>query len=111
MAITELVIDRAKWGKSALLNPDGTMCCLGFLSKACGVEDVQMLGVSYPKYEWIKSNGLNKEFAANTGDQLSRAAQINDSTDMPIADKEIQLTALFAKNGIALSFTGDHRSE
>lgn len=35
--ITELVIDRAKWGVGALLNRDGTMCCLGHLSVACGI--------------------------------------------------------------------------
>lgn len=50
----KLTIDRSKWwrgngsGESRLLRPDGTMCCLGFLGRACGYTDEQLLDVTTP---------------------------------------------------------------
>ena len=113
MAITELVIDRARWGTTALLNTDGTMCCLGFLSRACGVPYEQMLNVSFPRYGWANEFGVNIEFVAElTADRVHRlAAEINDNTNYSKEQKETMLIDLFAKNGITLSFTGEHRSE
>jgi len=109
MPITELVIDRARWGTSALLNKNGTMCCLGFFSKACGVPDEQMLNVSFPEYRWTYEFGLNKEFAGLHAHTV--AAKINDNDEYSKEQKEIMLIDLFAKNGITLSFTGEHISE
>lgn len=117
MAITKLVIDRAKWGTSALLSKDGTMCCLGFLSKACGVPDEDMLDVPYPRFKWVDMFGVNTEFAARDFDVLvapgtpapTAAAAINDSSTLSMEQKETQLIELFANNGIELSFTGEKR--
>lgn len=113
MAITELTIDRARWGTSALLNKDGTMCCLGFLSKACGVPDEWMLNVSFPRRGWASEFDVNIEFVRL--DVYARspadAAKINDSNEYSKEQKETMLIDLFARNGITLSFIGEHRSE
>lgn len=108
--ITELIIDRAKWGTGSLLRSDGKMCCLGFLSKACGVPNELILHSGYPYYEWIKEFGLNKEFAApiHSASRSTSAAIINDSTVLSNEVKEAKLIKLFADNGITLSFVGEH---
>lgn len=105
MPVTELIIDRTRWGQAALLNNDGTMCCLGFLSKACGVSDDLLVGVAYPQLAWINRFGVNKEFAG----AVALAASINDSSQYTKEEKEIILIQLFKDNGIALTFTGNHR--
>jgi hypothetical protein len=116
MAIKELIIDRARWGQSALLNKDGTMCCLGFLSKACGVHDEVMLDVALPRFDWIKEYNINKEFGIGTALAIDRAsaagaaAKINDDNSISKSEKETKLIELFAKNNINLSFIGEHRA-
>jgi hypothetical protein len=114
MAIKELIIDRARWGQSALLNKDGTMCCLGFLSKACGVHDEVMLDVAFPRFDWINKYNINKEFvflfpSLSLGDP-EMAAKINDDNSISKSEKETKLIELFAKNNINLSFIGEHRA-
>lgn len=51
-----VVIDRAKWAiprqtnSPSLLDADeATRCCLGFLGKACGIQDEELRHVSYPR--------------------------------------------------------------
>jgi hypothetical protein len=113
MAIKKLIIDRARWGQSALLNKDGTMCCLGFLSKACGVHDEVMLGVAFPRFDWIKEYNINKEFgdrAGVYGGVAGEASKINDDNSISKSEKETKLIELFAKNNINLSFIGEHRA-
>lgn len=114
MAVSELVINRAKWGERHLLNSDGTMCCLGFLSKACGVDDSLLLGKGFPLVEWTTKYGVNTEFTRPPSSNplvASIAASINDGALYTKSEKEAQLITLFADNGITLSFTGEHRSE
>lgn len=113
--ITELVIDRTKWGTGSLLRPDGKMCCLGFLSRACGVPDELMLNNGYPAYNWIKDFNFNKEFSSRAAVLVARAnaprftaVNINDSTVLSNEVKEAKLIKLFADNGITLSFVGEH---
>lgn len=115
--ITELVIDRARWGTHALKNSDGTMCCLGFLSEACGyggkLRHVDPYGVDcgigLPRPEWVN---VPETFRGGwpAGRWLdhgaTHAATINDSCLLSWADKESELISLFGKNGIKLSFTG-----
>lgn len=105
MNITELVIDRAKWGKGALLNSEGKMCCLGFLSKACGVPDEEIKYVPFPHTNWDK---IPTAFRGNTP-ACSKAAAINDEyTQEPQTpeEREAALISLFSEKGIALRFTG-----
>lgn len=60
MALTHLTIDRKTWAngdqltlmgdpvESILLDSTGSRCCLGFLGKACGLEDDQLRGIGTP---------------------------------------------------------------
>lgn len=109
--ITELVIDRAKWGKGALLTNEGKMCCLGFLSVACGYE--LPLDTGYPFNYWtdidVKWRGALPA-RCDAGDFALRASTINDS-DHSWADKETMLIKLFAEDNIKLSFVGEHMSD
>lgn len=112
--ISELVIKRSEWGQGALRRLDnGKMCCLGFLSKACGVPDSELFEhgciLAYPRYEWIDKYGLNAwaarlPWALPPSTLAGLAAEINDSDVYTIAEKEEKLTKLFAENGIALTF-------
>lgn len=109
--ITELVIDRAKWGKGSLHNTDCTKCCLGHLSTACGVPDSEMPAdgkMGYPREAWVKKYGVPEQLAWTRQISLSntnQAAVINDNTD-PDEIKEPKLIRLFREHGIALSFVG-----
>lgn len=133
--ISKLVIDRAKWGKGLLLTDDGKMCCLGFLCKAAGLEDDDIIGRGYPKDAGKGLNGGLKEKDINdklakipdrflgleeyqggyaygpsledsAGDVGISAAEINDDDDMPWTEKEYRLKILFKAHGIKLSFKG-----
>lgn len=103
--ITELVIDRAKWGKGALLTNEGKMCCLGFLSVACGYE--LPLDTSYPFNYWTD---IDVKWRRPFGTLALRASTINDS-DHSWVDKETMLIKLFAEDNIKLSFIGEPRSD
>lgn len=112
--ITELVIDRSKWGTGALENEDGSMCCLGFLSKACGYTDLfvgrrPMNQMTYPRFEWDNVPEVFRDtmtrLPSDACTAWAEAAKINDGNDT-WADKEVKLISLFAKHGIALTFVG-----
>lgn len=116
MKIKELVIDRAMWGQGVLFRqepddmagPKGSMCCLGWLSRACGVSDKDMYYMGYPSSTWVS---VPAEFTdAHAGRAARLAAGINDG-NKSLPDKEAELIKLFADNGIALSFVGTHWSE
>lgn len=126
MEIKKLAIDRALWGKNALLrkkdptDPDeGKMCCLGHLGRACGISTKSLVGRAMPgkdiiahrkypaaflakptKVKYRNSNGNVEEDSV-----ADRAAEINDSDRRP-AIKERMLITLFKKANITLSFTG-----
>lgn len=91
-----LVLDPAKWargcknGPSSLLNTKGTMCCLGFLGKALGAGDTQILKRDMPydtgPYGKYWSNLANIPWpealmGAGADDLSAEIAEIND--DMP----------------------------
>lgn len=115
----KLVIDRSKWGCGALLNKDGTMCCLGFLSKACGYNELRLpapdwydsptsSALGFPDPDWVNVPApfivLEKD---TTGKAVWRtAAKINDDVKITWASKESLLITLFAKHGVELSFEG-----
>lgn len=116
MTLTEFSIDRAKWGSGALLR-DGRMCCLGFMSKACGVPDDMLEGRLFPGYKWpvpeaFKPSAPRPTDVPNT-DRARGAAvdasNINDDKGIDWPDKEVQLIKLFKEHGITLSFYGEHQ--
>lgn len=125
----ELVIDRSRWvfginqdilGKSRMLNPEGNMCCLGFVCHAAGVGTDDM-NTFYPAGVFLKlkkqdfltlpilttSHGATSSWAA-------RAAYLNDRETgegpafKPITTKqrEGQLKRHFREEGIKLTFKG-----
>lgn len=103
--IKKLTIPREKWGKGSLLLPDGKMCCLGHLGKACGYTDDQLRGNGMPgevsNWGYKYPNAFKDMYGA---DEI--AAQINDADNMSGPEKERQLKILFKSRGIKLNFTG-----
>jgi len=110
----KLVIDRKQWlrgeggHRSYLLRKsDRKMCCLGFFSLACGLREDQILGVVSPR-DLLDSptqmsflfddEGLSSSFV---GDHLMAT---NDDPSLHDADREKNITRLFAENGIEVSF-------
>jgi hypothetical protein len=124
----KVTIDRSKWktgciseyatgrGTTYLLNGDGFMCCLGFCSKALGIEDAIMLNKSYPSNIYCEAlensklvfNAFNKKFDTNLA---SAAVVINDSSSTPPETKEKQLLELFNDSVFELEFIGEYTKE
>lgn len=46
--IKKFTINYKKWGQSEMRSPDGKMCCLGFLGKACGYKASELTGYGMP---------------------------------------------------------------
>lgn len=125
MEIKKLVIDRALWGKGALLreknagDPDaGKMCCLGHLGRACGISTKSLVGRGMPSRDITAHRKYPAAFLAkpirvkyrnysniDEADIAPLAAEINDSDRRP-ATKERMLVTLFKKANITFSFTG-----
>lgn len=108
MPVNKLVIPRELWGMRRLLNSNGTMCCLGHLSKACGITDEQMGVHSYPLSEWTTVNKWARDPRSGRSPSATAAA-LNDGTgdysNITLEKREELLVALFKKNGVELSFT------
>lgn len=121
----KVTIDRSKWrtgagsiystghGATYLLNSDGFMCCLGFCSKALGIEDTAMLDKNYPSDIYCEAlensklvfNVFNKKFDTNL---TSAAVVINDFSSTPPETKEKQLLELFNDSVFELEFIGEY---
>ncbi len=138
--MTSLTIDRLKWargknnGVSALLNPDGNMCCLGFAAlQITGLTEEQIAG--YGQYEeltdetdFLIEHGTpfcepfdgEDDWGPTIADTKfhNQAVEINDfvlgttcinygnrNVYMETeAEREEQLTELFKENGIDVTF-------
>lgn len=117
----KFVIDRNRWrsghngsiktgeGNTQLLNREGYMCCLGFISQQCGVPDDKLLGSEWPS-ETDVTFFLTYERSGELFDKqlVNNAVSINDDENIPIEIKEQQLIALFAAAGYELEFIGDY---
>lgn len=123
----KLVIDRSKWHRgegsqgSALLRiGDEKMCCLGFYALASGFSKEEIRGRHYPdslerpwacailKSEADPANTCRLEAFHDTPvvcTELGRkAAWHNDRSDISGEEREAELTALFAENGVEVEF-------
>lgn len=122
MKLTRVIIDRAKWGKKALLNTKGKMCCLGFCAKSAGIDPKDMRGASMPNNRKLGTDGSSKFLAkfpklmyvdsystnvANSG----LAIELAEANDHMVngAKKEAKIKALGKKAGIQFVFTGSYR--
>jgi hypothetical protein len=122
---TEFTIKRSLWYRglgayhSALLNPDGKMCCIGFFAKACGLEDSDILHkkVLGPNStdvdtECVETGWRELEVALNNQEgldihhkfKLSNLYSTNDSSITSDATKEKIITDSFASQGITVKF-------
>ncbi len=115
--IKQLTIDESKWvrgnvgGESALLNEAGNMCCLGFLSKSCGVPTEALAGTAMP--DNLSPNHRSQlpaqlfdtdpRFQAGS-DWTTEAADINDDDQLRLSSRRQRLVKHFEKIGIKLKF-------
>ena len=110
--VAKFTIPRSKWirgmpGFSSLLVPDGKMCCLGHYGKACGVPDESMLNrpllsrVSMDsQLYWLDPLDLPRpEFKLLVANDEPRGRRYSD------ADREADITRIFADHGITVTFT------
>lgn len=110
--IRSLTIDRAKWGKSLLLDSaNKQMCCLGHLGQACGVPTYSMEDIGTPRELGLAYESLYpKAFVSfHPSRATNLATRINDDNKMSIPEKERRLIILFGAYRIKLSFIGDRR--
>ena len=122
--VTAFVIERARWlrgeGRTAswlLRASDGRMCCLGFYGAACGLSRVELLGVrdfcgpsaapvrQRPHMAWLLDASVYPgSTVAQERMAQERLVNANDDPSLPEATREAQITALFAEQGIAVTF-------
>lgn len=110
----KLTIDRTKWlrgegsERSYLLRTeDGKYCCLGFFSIACGLTDEQISNihspidltdqVNDPNFEKLLEKPGNSYFAYKLMD-------LNDLQTITEQGRELELTSMFAEEGIEVEF-------
>ncbi len=120
--VTTFTIQRSRWarGKPKSTSPadinflyrdnDQKMCCLGFYGEACGLSTDSMLGVAYPSnckvidmYEAAGGAWLNDTEGRNCTLQET-IARLNDSDDRTDAQREAAISAIFAEQGITVTF-------
>ena len=123
--VTAFVIERARWlrgegsAASCLLRAsDGRMCCLGFYGAACGLSRDELLGVrdfcgpgaapvrQRPHMAWLLGVSVypGRYTVAQERVAQERLVNVNDDPSLPEATREAQITALFAEQGIAVTF-------
>lgn len=113
MSLTKLTIPRKLWGRHALLNLDGTMCCLGHASVACGVPKEKLRNegspLGMPLLVWTHDYNVPAWITHEDNGARRCAAGINDRADEESsdADREAELITLFKNKGIELVFTGE----
>lgn len=108
----EFTVKRSKWvngdtkrsdNPSSLLNYQGNMCCVGFLAKACGLEDdmIEDRGI-------LSDSIADKVIVGIEFDALNKAIDnaniyfLND--DRFVENREDHLTEVFASIGITIHF-------
>lgn len=104
----KLVIDRTRWlrgdGVSTLLR-SGKMCCLGFLAKACGATDAEIIGHGTPRevptVNW--PTGLIDDDDGNTSLTLNLISA-NDGEDFVEAKREAYIARGMGIIGVKVTF-------
>jgi hypothetical protein len=110
-----------------LHQPSGKMCCLGFVCQQLGIPEERLDGTDMPAqlvndYPDIDEKSLiDAAFTRLTGNRdgeqwnnspLSiQAANINDDSQLSVAQKEQHLIELFVQNGHTLRFEGEFPTE
>lgn len=120
----KFTVDRSKWLRrgvdgrgcefvdSVLLNSNGHMCCLGFLAKACGANDKEILDVPCPSHAegvaWPKGVLRTRDPRVPPADSVTcqDIMVVNDDMEHTDTDVETVLTQKFADLGIEVEFVG-----
>lgn len=108
----KLTIDRTRWIRgegsynSYLLRPqDGKMCCIGFLAKAHGIPDRDILD----KHALIDVQNHDRKLARYDDTEeheeyLDSAYQANDDSALTDVERELKITGLLAEMGVEATF-------
>lgn len=109
-------IDRSYWARSSkrkyvvdnnLLNDDGSMCCLGFVSLACGLKKKDISNIGLPYAVDQLPNKKYTEIWEAVCQECGEIAEVNDDyIGKSDAQREAKLTKMFKKIGIDVSFVG-----
>ncbi len=89
---------------------EGKMCCIGFLARACGVEDQEMLDVpatdgldNVPEgMGWMVEYGSEGECMSS--DEANRIYAMNDRDDISDVERKSELKRLLAAHGVDMEF-------
>ncbi len=114
----KFTVKRDEWfrGKGAtlskLLNNDGYKCCLGFYSLACGLKEEDIQDKIAPMdltRELLLSTDLNKLVEDRQGylfntSYCNKLMTTNAAVYLTDAEREVELTKLFAEIGIEVKF-------
>ena len=119
--LEKLYIDRAVWCRgdvnngrsksSAMVTDKGSMCCLGFIGKACGIKKEDMLNVSVP---YLLEGKASKIWPApnyyrgplSDYKPIDDLVAVNDSLDISESTREKRITSLMKKAGVKVTFYG-----
>ena len=107
-------------GMTLLLNNEGCMCCLGFMSLQCGLTKEAILGQALPQdIDDYKTNDVFRELFLTTND-LGRTFNqpwvedlvcINDNHLMTDEERETELSYELVKLGHTVEFINDYPVE
>lgn len=136
--LQRLEIDRSKWAcaghypegveepkDNRLLHPDGSMCCLGFYTRALGVQipiadsdiTVDSEGFGYPpELDAYRASNAYASLMGQCGSEhgvvnvFHDAAQLNDDDSLTDDEREAKIAAYFAAHGLAaeVAYTGQY---
>lgn len=114
----KFTIKRSEWlrgegpEKSFLLREDdGKKCCLGFFGLVCGYNSKDLTAQSEP-FDLLSVEVLAKKdplwpewmFGKNDPFIVFRLMEINDNPSLPAESRELQLTEIFAQQGVTVEF-------
>jgi hypothetical protein len=113
----KLTIDRKRWLRgdrdSALLRPDGKMCCLGFLGLACGLTTADIYDIAspasvlnrekFPEFLFKPDAQSEAIYMFNSG-IAKQLMNINDLLELTDSEREAQLRDIFDLHGIEVEF-------
>lgn len=110
----KLTVHRPTWSRgrsSTLLSAIGSRCCLGFLAKALGATDTEIVGYdTITSCSALQKSPVRDRLAAASGTE-AMLVHVNDSCEIDDALREEELTKLFAHVGIEVTFTDELEKE
>lgn len=127
--MTKLTIDRKEWlrgegsdASSLLRKSDGKKCCLGFHALQLGYTEEQIGSLASPpnlvfrtREDRYNADGAphsilvyrdSHVFRSGPTPLCARLMMVNDEPDRPDAEREAELTTLFAEADIEVEFVG-----